>query len=566
MIRTVFLERSPLIRLRRSRLNNGNVRISDARLERLYEQINPFLTERELWQGAFELACLLTDKPLAEPVAALIAHELEPVQDGSLPGSFDRQLQVARAGLALAEYSADKGLLKRLSLWCRWIEVNWEQIISLFSVRAQPADLMEFLVRFYLLTGSKSALRLCARLRSGAMDWTTVLLAFASNGRMKNNLLSDEPEKILADPDLDEQDYQKRLCLINHGEYLADGMRYAAFSGLFSGNGQELSAGEKGWKAISKTDAAPCGGTYGAPFLCGKSAAHPVSTDVLGAWMEAFASQVMITDETWPLDEMLRIGMNGLSWAVRKAPVRIVQLLNQPEGFMPDPRLAQDRTKLIHTLARATRAFSAFYRHAVCVSVDTLFILFPLQGRYLIPGKKMVVNIQKDGAQIRVRDSSDLHLAVFSGMHETRETVITVSDTVYTMNQTELPTVNAARGKMLRVEGTIHDQDAVRWHVQPTVCLEKTHHQGITFWSDNRMQILQPGKGWQLGTSGDAVRTEEGRVQISVAPVSGWKTVPNAPGDIPVLPRSCGEISLADTIPYDQADNRLAVFPKVSPS
>ena len=50
----------------------------------------------------------------------------------------------------------------------------------------------------------------------------------------------------------EEIDYEQKEKLINHAEMLADGVRYTLYAGLFSGNGQDLSAGKNAWSYLQK--------------------------------------------------------------------------------------------------------------------------------------------------------------------------------------------------------------------------------------------------------------------------------------------------------------------------
>ena len=560
MIRTIFLERPPLVPLRRSGLNIGNVRTANPGVRALYGRINMHLNAPEMWQGAFELACMLTVDPLREAVTGMILQAVERGENASFPGSFTDQLYTARAALSLAEYTADKDLLKRLAEWCRWIEVNWDQVIALERVRVQPADFMEFLIRFYLMTGAKAALRLCARLRSGAMDWATALHSYGTVGRLKDNVLTDDPQVILDSPDLDETDYQKRLCILNHGEMLADGMRYTAFSGLFSGNGQELSAGERGWRFIRKSDGAACGGTCGAPFLCGRSSHQPVSAEVLAAWMEAFGAQLLVSEGTWPLDEMIRIGFNGLRDALRENSLQMVQYLNQLE-IGTDIR---ENSREEHVLARCARAVSAFYRWAAGLSAGTLHLHYPLAGKYLIPGKKAVVTMNSHAAEIRVRDTSELGLAVYAAATETREMLVCHGKQEITVHSSGEPLSEIREGKLYQTETKIHDQDRIEWKNRQAVRFERVHHQGLCFWAENQIRVLKTDQEWRYAATGNALCTEEGAVQVEAAPVSSWRVRDHRPVEIPVLPARAGEPLLLQTTPYAGTDGRIAIFPRAA--
>ena len=110
------------------------------------------------------------------------------------------------------------------------------------GVLFRPADLMEFLVRFYRASGVKSALRLCARLRADSFDWTTALHTFQQSIPLTQNE-TEMPDLFFGiKPDMIEYDQKERL--INHLELLADGVRYSVYAGIYSGHNRDLSAGQ----------------------------------------------------------------------------------------------------------------------------------------------------------------------------------------------------------------------------------------------------------------------------------------------------------------------------------
>ena len=51
------------------------------------------------------------------------------------------QICIVRSGLALFEFTADRGLLKQLLEWCRFLEAKWDTFENDFCVRIQSADL-----------------------------------------------------------------------------------------------------------------------------------------------------------------------------------------------------------------------------------------------------------------------------------------------------------------------------------------------------------------------------------------------------------------------------------------
>ena len=129
----------------------GTVRASDDRINSLYQKASIYLEQPILWEGLFKIACLLTNKPADEPVAVRIINAYKESEDGAFRGSLSEQISIARASLALFEYNTDRSILVRLSSWLQYIEKEYDNLIMQDGVLFQPADLMEFLVRFYFL-------------------------------------------------------------------------------------------------------------------------------------------------------------------------------------------------------------------------------------------------------------------------------------------------------------------------------------------------------------------------------------------------------------------------------
>ena len=145
--------RYPLMNSVQSGLSRGLVRTESGELISLYRKLNEFTSSPYTWEGAFSLACLICDHPADEPSAKALIRALADTEDGSFAGIEEAdQISAARAALALFEYTGDKEILKRLAKWCRWLEAGWDRFTGTRWVRIQPADLMEFLVRFYRIS------------------------------------------------------------------------------------------------------------------------------------------------------------------------------------------------------------------------------------------------------------------------------------------------------------------------------------------------------------------------------------------------------------------------------
>ena len=220
----------------------GTVRTEDERITRLYEKANTYIEQPCLHEGLFRLACLIKSRPLEEPVAGIISDSITKTENGAFSGSFSDQICTARAALAMYEYNTDRSVLKRIAEWIRYIEIEFDSLIVQDGILYQPADLMELLVRIYLASGIKSSLRLCARLRAEAFDWTTALHTFQQTIPIRTDAETDSYRLPQCKPE--KMDYVEKEKLVNHAVLLADGVRYTVYAGLFSGHKQDLSAGK----------------------------------------------------------------------------------------------------------------------------------------------------------------------------------------------------------------------------------------------------------------------------------------------------------------------------------
>ena len=162
MPQKAIYKRPPLMICQQIPARNGQVRVDDPGIKAFYQKCSSHIDRPEMWEGLFGLACLVTDKPLEEPVTELILNAACKQQDGQFEGDLSCQLQIARAVLSVCEYRMDRTLMQKLTAWCRALEINWDVLTKDTRVIRQPADLMEFLISLYRITGIKAVLRLCA--------------------------------------------------------------------------------------------------------------------------------------------------------------------------------------------------------------------------------------------------------------------------------------------------------------------------------------------------------------------------------------------------------------------
>ena len=309
--------KSPILTIPHGFPASGTIRTNDSRIERLYQQANRWIDQPCLWEGLFRIACLVRSNPMEEPVAHLILDETRKMENNEFEGSVRDQVSKARAAFTVYEYNTDRTILRRIAFWLRYLEAEFDTLCTQDCILFCPADLMELLIRFYQVSGTKAVLRLCVKLRAKAFDWTTALQTFQQS--IPIELEKANPEVFLQNATPEDLDYGDRQKLINHAEMLADGVRYTLYSGLFSGHGLDLSAGKTVWRHLSRHHQAICGGTTSDPFLCGRGSDKPVSNTALAAWSEAFAAQMILSDSEWAADELIRIVFNGLYDCLEKS-------------------------------------------------------------------------------------------------------------------------------------------------------------------------------------------------------------------------------------------------------
>ena len=206
--------RPPILTIPHCFNTNGTIRSTDERITRLYQRAVHWIDRPCLWEGLFRIACLIKSKPADEPVAALIRDRIRVIGNGAFDGTITEQISIARAAFALYEYNTDRNILKRISLWLRYLEVDFDALCIQDHLLFRPADLMELLVKFYQVTGAKAVLRLCSRLRAMSFDWMTTLHTYQQSIPIrpddKNHYqlnLTDRPETL---------DYEEKQKLINH--------------------------------------------------------------------------------------------------------------------------------------------------------------------------------------------------------------------------------------------------------------------------------------------------------------------------------------------------------------
>lgn len=529
----------------------GTVRTSDDRIARLYEKAGKYKDHPCLWEGLFRIACLISNKPADEPVACMIREAIKENETGAFSGTISDQICVARAAFSLFEYNTDRTILKRIAEWLRYIEIESDHLFITNDVLYRPADLMELLVRFYQATGLKSVLRLCARMRADAFDWTTALHTFqqtipiGTEERSKPFTLPDKKPEII--------DFDEKERLVNHAEILADGVRYTLYAGLFSGHRMDLSAGKTVWGQLVRHHRALCGGTTGDPFLSGNASDQPVNNLAVAAWTEAFGAQMTLSDFSWAADEMIRIIRNGLDDCLNHDNAYRTQRINT---ICDNEENVSDQAAWY---ARMTRAVSTAYRCAVSLNESGIRINYSMPGRYLVLSQK----------QSMILKMNELSVCFICKKPVSTQIEIYVSPitacsvrTVRSGHSASLFTFENQQGHCIRTDAEWHDQDCILFDPEERIFSEKTHHQGMAFMVSGHLLCMPSDpEGFSRAVCGNPGYDGE-IISVPTVHTDKWRIRENQPADIPVLPESKDKPVQTQLKYYSGCPCRITMFPR----
>jgi hypothetical protein len=553
--KTIFTK-YPLLSVPHSFLSCGLIRTDDPRIIRLYQKAPAFLESPSVWEGVFRLAALVTDNPVSEPVTGRILAALSENEDGSFHGSLEEQTAVARAGMALFEYNTDRSILKRIAAWCRYLEVEWDPLLSAGKTIFCPADLMELLVRFYRISGIRSVLRLCTKLRSAAFDWTTALHTIQQV--MPTESSEDSAIAFIERISAAELDYDQKQLLLNHAETLAGGIRYSLYAGIFSGNRQDLTAGRTAWNYLQKHYRAICGGTTSGPFLSGAGSDAEVSTAALAAWTEAFASQMLLPDSEWATDELVRIVFNGLAFCLNRETIPARQRVNAVTG-------GEETGETAGLYAKVTRAAAAAFSHWITVTETGIRINYPIRNRSLLMIRKQALLLQGDRDSVRFSCKTEMTIPaeIFRARTETAEITVDNGEDGYLLS--DEPSGTGRTGRYLRIGEMRCDRTGIRFGDGDGITAESAHHQGVCWFMRNRLMAFECGKNDYAVAAAETPELRNGSVQAVLYRIDGWHLHHEEPDDIPVLPARFEEQQTVTLVPYDSVKTKISLFPRINP-
>lgn len=534
--------------------SNGTVRTTDERLRNLYVRADEKKDNPFLWEGLFRVACLIKNKPLDEPVTEMILNAIRDTENGSIEGKLSVQISIARAAFAVYEYNTDRSILQRIAVWCRYLEIEFDQLTRQDTLPLyQPADLMEFLVRFYQVTGVKAVLRICTRIRAAAFNWTSALHTFQQSIPVQNDNQKGSAPDLSVLPD--EIDYDDREKLINHAEMLADGVRYSVYSGLFSGNGQDLAAGKTVWRYLHKHHYALCGGTTSNPYLCGRASDQPICNRAVAAWTEAFASQMNLDDSEWALDEMIRIVFNALDDCLNRSVICEMQKVNTVEKTNPE------MTESDILLARLTRAAAAAYLHTVSLTENGICINYLLPGKIMVMVRKQPVLVDIDSNRVVFRSKKPFSAMVDVFMPVTGTSGVSLTGTKDDHTMAEYNHQQNA-GYYVHLKKEWQNEEGIRYDNTDEVLCENTHHQGLCIIYNNRLYSIPVHDDNMFYAVKSEPEMKDGELSVMVCDTAVLRTGERS-ADIPVLP-SAGDREIRMILtPYSKTLQRITMLPRV---
>ncbi|MBQ7850107.1 MAG: glycoside hydrolase family 127 protein [Clostridia bacterium] len=556
-----IFDKAPLTAMPCQPLRAGMVRSNNAKLRQL-QSIAAADTHPSALEGAFRLACLLSNEPAEGEAAARIRMALSAQKpDGSFDMPVADAVAVLRACWALYEAEARKPLLEHIVRWCAWAAQNWETVIADDCVWTAPADLLELLENLYRVTGKAALLTMVERLSNQTMAWSSVLNTVNSQRPTSRTITREELDTCLAIEQGKRDGYYNHFIHANSPETLADGARAAMARGWHSGSATELNAARTGWERLSRYHGAVCGGLTSGEMLEGTSPSAPVSMAAVGAWLEALSAAACDKHAEWAWEAMERMAVNAVPAAIHAHGVQAFQRVNALAAE-PDTkdcfRVGEDHA--VRAVRRMVRGCAALSHSAVTVRPNGFDVNLYIPGRYIVPVGESLIALTVRGCEgqcsIQVNCKQEIRAAVRLRVPAwTRNTEITV-------NGMESDAGKDCSVAHMSIERTWHDGDVIVVTLEESLRVMDGHHQGKYVMKGPRLMALpvEDGSGWAKCLTGCTL--SERVVTAQLDEVAGWKRRGDVPADVPVLPAPSGKEPVsAKLVPYAETTARIALFP-----
>ena len=482
-------------------------------------------------EGAVRIASFSSDAETARRVTARLEEFIKGQQpDGAFAMPLTGSLCVARAAFHAYLWQNDRRYLACVNSFLTWCAANYDRVIAEQGIRRNPADLIELAIEYYRYTLTPGSLRLLAKLRRDATDWSVRLRTFDTTRPVQAD-----------DPSLTEEIRESLRA-----DAIADGLRGVRLMSEYSGNGTEAGTGEIAWPKIRRWHGAVCGGTTGTPYLAGPSPAAPMDPSVIGAWAEAMATCASY-GESWAVDEAERLFCNAVPAAACEAAIRVNQL-----GDHPDHKTKEETEEAAGRLLRGT---AALLSTAVLRLADGFRVLYPAAMTFgLTLGGQRVVTALREGSHtwiLRLQPENPVEFNLEIRVPSWAEKAHVILPDGKTMD-CKAGTVFAR--KQLWKPG-----DEIRLAFEPALQIAATHHQGRSVFCGSRLMAL-PASSDEWAYALESAWIENDEIKAKLLPVKDWKLKNGQPADVPVLPETAGEAVERTLVPFAETRARVALF------
>ena len=547
-------KRAPLLTLQQVPLSCGSVSTDEPFVRTLYDLCSAHSDEIRILEGMFGLSCLLFQNPLEQPAAAKISKLTDEIIKQSISLPETDQLAVMRAAMLMYEYSGDRSLVTNILSWCAQKEAEWDQFISVNAIRQIPADMMELMVRLYRRTGSKGLLRLCARLRSQAMDWSGILRTFDQNRGLKKLIDRDDLKTALTKENGDETAYYTKLYLTNRAVNFADGIRYSIFATQFSGNGQEMIAGERGWEMIKKYHYAVCGGSTADTALQGMGTHRAIDAASTAAWCDSLCRLYQVNSKAGILHDIMDIAINAIPALIAQDAIteyQFVNILKEGAGKERCYDPEEEKDHLIDCLARLSRAIDVLFRTAVTMTENGISInlLLPCTVKTSINNKPLM--LQSDGKDIKLKMKESIKGGIFFA---------SANDTDLSVNGNSA--FRIVRGSRILLDRIWENGDTLNTVDAEEIGVTEAHHHSVCVKKGNILYAIPANeKKYAYALCGTPTE-KDGKVFGLFKKVNDWKQCNGIPNNVPVYPATEENTVEIEMKPYAGLKTRISVFPR----
>ena len=489
-------------------------------------------------EGAVRLASLAPDAPEAARVREALSAALKAqAPDGGFPGSAEDALCAARAAWHGFLWLGDRAMLTAVADFLGWAAAHYDEWIGRSGLRMRPADLIGLALDFYRQTGAQGCLRLLARLRRDAVDWSSRLRTFS---------LTRSAER-----EADGADEATRAYLNEQADpvLLADGMRGVLCMSEYSGNQTEAETGAMAWPKIKRWHGAVCGGTSASPLLDGLSPSAVIDPASVGAWAETMAAYAAAGEE-WAAEEAERLLHNALPVALRGKPFAV----NQLPGDLRAGELTPDH----EALGRLMRGAAALLGAAVLQTREGLRVLYA-------PEHAAAIGLYADGKRVRMTlGGGPVRRAIRLQPEEKASFAVELRVPGWAEGAAAAvcgEKTPCEAGKTLAIRREWSPDDTLVLDSDPALKLCPAWHSGL--YAARGPLVLgladpDPEK-WALGLAEDGAADGA----LRAAGVKGWKLRGGQPDGVPVLPERTDGEETFEPAPFAAMRTRITVFPRV---